>query len=215
MRRARCPPEALSRKPALLLSLVLPPIYFLKRHAPAYVLMLVVIRLLGKRTVGNFTAFDLLVALMLGEVVDEIIYGDVTFAQGSVAIVVLALAKSATSWLTYWDHGFNALLEGTPTVIVRDGDLVPAGMKRERMNEQEVMSHRRERGIDDIREVKLAVVEEDGKVSVVKRAWAVPLQKADLGGEMKKRREEDTAGQEEPPPGAQTDSPAALGHEEG
>ena len=52
--------------------------------------MLVVVRALGKRTVGNFSAFDLLVALMLGEVVDEIIYGDVRFIQGTVAIVTLA-----------------------------------------------------------------------------------------------------------------------------
>ena len=185
------------------------------RAAAIYVLMLIVIRLLGKRTVGNFTAFDLLVALMLGEVVDEIIYGDVTFAQGSVAIIVLAVVKSATSWLTYWDHGFDALLEGTPTVIVRDGDMVRAGMKSERMSEKEVMSHLREQGIDDIREVKLAVVEEDGMVSVLKREWAQPIQKADLGGEMQRRKEEDTKGREEPPPGSQTDSPAALGHEEG
>lgn len=66
-----------------------------------YAVMLVVIRVLGKRTVGNFTAFDLLVALMLGEVVDEIIYGDVTIAQGLVVIVVVAAAKYVTSWLTF------------------------------------------------------------------------------------------------------------------
>ena len=53
------------------------------RALGVYVLMLVVIRALGKRTVGNFSAFDLLVALMLGEVVDEIIYGDVSIAQGA------------------------------------------------------------------------------------------------------------------------------------
>jgi hypothetical protein len=46
------------------------------RAAAVYVLMLVVIRLMGKRTVGDFTAFDLLVALMLGEIADEITYGD-------------------------------------------------------------------------------------------------------------------------------------------
>jgi uncharacterized membrane protein YcaP (DUF421 family) len=185
------------------------------RAVAVYVLMLVVIRLLGKRTVGNFTAFDLLVALMLGEVVDEMIYGDVTMLQGSVVIVVLGLCKSATSWLAYWDHGLDAVLEGTPTVIVRDGDMVPAGMKNERMNEKEVMSHLREQGIDDIREVKLAVVEQDGKVSVIKRDWAEPIQKADLGGEMAKQKGEDTKGQEEPPRGSRTDSPEALGHEEG
>lgn len=185
------------------------------RAVAVYVLMLIIIRLLGKRTIGNFTVFDLLVALMLGEVVDEMIYGDVTLLQGSVAVVVLAFAKSATSWLTYWDHGFDALLEGTPTVVVRDGDLVRKGMKKERMNEKEVMAHLREQGIDDIREVKFAIVEDDGKVSVIKREWAEPIQKADLGGDMEKQKKKDTQGREEPPPGSRTDSPEALGQKEG
>lgn len=54
------------------------------RTVGVYLLILIVLRSLGKRAVGNFSAFDLLVALMLGEVVDEIIYGDVTFGQGAV-----------------------------------------------------------------------------------------------------------------------------------
>src|SRR5688572_11021895 len=109
------------------------------RAVAVYVLMLIVVRALGKRTVGNFAAFDLLVALMLGELVDEIIYGDVTFSQGTVAIVVIAAAQAGNAWLTFWGHGFDTLLEGTPTVIVRDGRLEEKGMKSERMNAKEVM----------------------------------------------------------------------------
>jgi uncharacterized membrane protein YcaP (DUF421 family) len=139
------------------------------RAAAVYVLMLVVIRLMGKRTVGNFTAFDLLVALVLGEIVDEIIYGDVTFAQGTVAILTIALAKYGTAWLTYWDHGFDALLEGKPTVVVQDGKLQRRGMRKEQMNEKKVLAHLRLQGIDDLREVKLAIVEDDGEVSVIKQ----------------------------------------------
>jgi uncharacterized membrane protein YcaP (DUF421 family) len=133
------------------------------RAAAVYVLMLVVIRLMGKRTVGNFTVFDLLVALMLGEIVDEIIYGDVTFAQGTVAILTIALAKYGTAWLTYWDHGFDALLEGKPTVVVQDGKLQRRGMRKEQMNEKKVLAHLRLQGIDDLREVKLAIVEVTAK----------------------------------------------------
>ena len=59
------------------------------RSVAVFVLMLIVVRALGKRTVGNFSAFDLLIALMLGEVVDEIIYANVRFLEGTVAIVVL------------------------------------------------------------------------------------------------------------------------------
>ena len=88
-----------------------------------YFLMLLVVRILGKRAIGNFAAFDLLVALMLGELVDEIIYGDVSLVQGTLAIVVIAGAQAGNSWLTLWGHGFDTLLEGKPTVIVRDGAL--------------------------------------------------------------------------------------------
>ena len=104
------------------------------RALGVYFLMLVVIRVLGKRTVGNFSAFDLLVALMLGEVVDEIIYGDVSIAQGLVAIGVVAAAQYGNEWLGYWDHGFDALLEGTPTTVVRNGVLDVKGMRAERMS---------------------------------------------------------------------------------
>ena len=133
-----------------------------------YAAMLVVIRILGKRTVGNFTAFDLLVALMLGEVVDEIIYGDVSLAQGFIAILVVAAAKYATAWLSYWDHGLNKIFEGAPTELVKDGRLVRKNLRKELMNEKEVMAALRLQGISDMREVKLALMEVDGVVSVIR-----------------------------------------------
>lgn len=170
------------------------------RSLAVYALVLAVIRVLGKRTVGNFTAFDLLVALMLGEVVDEIIYGDVAFAQGAVAIGVIGLAQYSNSWLSYWDHGFDRLLEGTPAVVVQDGALRRKGMLKERMNEKEVMAELRLEGIEDLREVKLAMVENDGQVSVIRQDWAEPLQKADLDPEAAREKKEATGGQEEPPP---------------
>ena len=153
------------------------------RALGVYVLMLFVIRVLGKRTVGNFAAFDLLVALMLGEVVDEIIYGDVSLAQGFVAIGVVAAAQYGNAWLSYWDHGFDRILEGKPTPIVRSGEMLVKGMREERMNAKAVMHELRLQGVDDIKQVKLAMVETDGVVSVIKEDWAEPVQKADLGGE--------------------------------
>lgn len=168
-----------------------------------YVAMLVIIRILGKRTVGNFTAFDLLVALMLGEVVDEIIYGDVTLAQGFVAIIVVAAAKYITAWLSYLNHGLNKLFEGTPRELVRDGELVRKGMRKELMNEEEVMAALRLQGISDMREVKRAVMEVDGIVSVIKQDWAEPLQKRDLHGDEASKIS---------PEEKRTDTPKALGH---
>jgi uncharacterized membrane protein YcaP (DUF421 family) len=182
------------------------------RAAAVYIIMLIVLRVSGKRAIGNFSAFDLLVALMLGEVVDEIIYGDVEFLQGLVPIAVVTLLQVGSSWLSYWDHGWDKVLEGVPTIVVRDGELDRKGMRAERMNLRDVMAELRQSGIDDLREVKLATVENDGRVSVLKQDWAEELQKGDVDRALKERREADTGGQDEPPPDKRTDSGHALGH---
>jgi uncharacterized membrane protein YcaP (DUF421 family) len=180
------------------------------RAAAVYVFMLIVIRALGKRTVGNFSAFDLLVALMLGEVVDEIIYGDVRFIQGAVAIVAIGALAYADSWLAYWDHGTESLLEGKPTIIVKDGEFDRKGMRSERMNEKDVLGQLRGRGIQDMREVRLAVVEHDGSVSVLKYDWADQVQKADVLKDEQRARKEAVGENDTPPLSKRTDSSRAL-----
>jgi uncharacterized membrane protein YcaP (DUF421 family) len=150
------------------------------RAAGVYAVMLVVIRLLGKRTVGNFSAFDLLVALMLGEVVDEMIYGDVSMAQGLVAILVVAALQYGNSWLSYRHPAFARLTEGEPTPVLINGKFHEAGMSKERMSGREVLSALRMQGIRHPDDVKLAQIEPDGVVSVIKQDWAEQLQKKDL-----------------------------------
>jgi uncharacterized membrane protein YcaP (DUF421 family) len=150
------------------------------RAAAVYGLMLVVVRLLGKRTIGNFTAFDLLVALMLGEAVDEMIYGNVPFLQGTVAILVVAGLAYLNSWLSYASHGLARVLEGTPTVIIRNGELVRHGMRAERMNEEDVLSELRLQGTDDVSRVREARVETDGGFSVLLREDEEPARRRDL-----------------------------------
>lgn len=180
------------------------------RAFAVYVLMLVVIRALGKRTVGNFSAFDLLVALMLGEVVDEIIYGDVRFLQGTVAIVAIGSVAYADSWLAYNSRRIGDLIEGKPTVVVRDGEFDERGMRSERLNATDVLAHLRRQGIADMREVHLAVVEHDGSVSVLKQPWAEPAQKADVLKAEERQRAKAIGDADEPPPPKRTDSRQAL-----
>jgi uncharacterized membrane protein YcaP (DUF421 family) len=150
------------------------------RSVAVYLLMLLVIRLLGKRTVGNFSAFDLLVALMLGEVVDELIFGDVPFAQGMLAVLTIAGLHYLNSWLGFRYPSLARLTEGVPTPVVVDGQLQREGIGKERMSEDEVLAALRLQGVLDPGEVKLAQVETDGLISVIRQDWAEPLQKKDL-----------------------------------
>lgn len=180
------------------------------RGLGVYLFMLVVIRLLGKREVGNFSAFDLLVALMLGEVVDEVIYGDVGPAQGAVAVLVIALAQYVSGWLSHLDHGMESLLEGKPTVVVRNGEIQKDGLRKERMSPHDLMAQLRLQSVDDLREVELAVIETNGQVSAVKEDWAEPVQKGDLKGPEAEQKRRDTGGQETPPPDKQTTAEKQL-----
>ena len=174
------------------------------RALATYALILLIIRVLGKRTVGNFTAFDLLVALMLGEVVDEIIYGDVSFLQGATALVVIAAAKYGTAWLSYLNRSMSVILEGRPTELVRSGEIVHRNLRSEMLNEMDVYGALRLQGISDMREVKKATMEIDGEISVLKEDWAEPLRKADIA-----RTEGHVS--DAPPDDKRTDTPRALG----
>lgn len=180
------------------------------RAIAVYGLMLVVVRALGRRTIGMFSAFDLLVALMLGEIVDEMIYGDIRFIQGTVAIVTIAAVAYADSYLSFSSRRVQRLFEGRPAIVVKNGAFHREGMRAERMNENDVLGALRMQGVRDMREVQYAVVETDGSVSVVPFDWAEPAIKADVDPEMARVRQRMLGGQDEPPPDRRTDSALAL-----
>lgn len=180
------------------------------RAVAVYALMLAVIRALGKRTVGNFSAFDLLVALMLGEIADEMIYGDVRFIQGTVAVVTIGAITYADSWLAYFDHGMEGVLEGKPTIVVKKGEFHRSGMRAERMNEKDVLAALRMQGVKDMRAVEYAIVEHGGSVSVLLYEWAQPAGRADVDPQMARARDVALGDPGSRPVSMRTDSPRAL-----
>jgi uncharacterized membrane protein YcaP (DUF421 family) len=150
------------------------------RASAIYVFLLVVLRLLGKRTVGHATAFDFMVALILGEVVDEPIYGDVPMAQALVAIGVIAGWHYVNSWLSYRSPRFDHLTGGSPTVLIRDGVIDRRGMRTERVNHEELWSMLRLNGIERLEDVREARLEPDGMLSVVKTDAAQEARREDV-----------------------------------
>lgn len=145
-----------------------------------YFFLLIVVRILGKREIGATSAFDLIVALILGEVVDEIIYGDVTMVQGVTAIGVVAVWHLLNSWASFKSQTIDKLTGASPTVLVKNGKLQKKALAKERLNEEELWSELRMTGVDDLEEVKQATLEPNGSVSVLLEEWAKPVQHQDL-----------------------------------
>jgi uncharacterized membrane protein YcaP (DUF421 family) len=145
-----------------------------------YFFLLLVVRLLGKRSVGAISAFDLVVALMLGEVVDEAIFGDVSMVKGLLAISVIGVWHLVNEWASFRSKTIDRLTAGEPAVIVEKGQLKHDVMAKERLNESEVLSQMRLQSIDKLEEVERATVEPSGHISFIQTEEAKPLQKGDL-----------------------------------
>ena len=150
------------------------------RASFVYFFLLFIVRLLGKREIGNTSAFDLIVALILGEVVDEIIYGDVTMLQGVVAIVVVAVWHLVNSWASFKSEFIDRLTGAPPTVMVKNGQIQRKNLAKERLNEEELFSELRLMGVEEVQEVKQATLEPNGTISVLLEEWAKPVQRQDL-----------------------------------
>jgi uncharacterized membrane protein YcaP (DUF421 family) len=133
-----------------------------------YVFLLVLLRVMGKRTVGGPTVFDFMVALILGELVDEPIYGDAPLAQALVALTAIAGLHYLNSYLGYRSTAFDRLTGGSPRVVVRNGHLDHDALAGEHVNPNELMGMLRAHEIEDLKQVKLAILEPDGKLSVLK-----------------------------------------------
>jgi uncharacterized membrane protein YcaP (DUF421 family) len=129
------------------------------RATAIYFFLMLVVRLLGKRTVGNFSAFDLIVALILGDLVSEPVYGGVPMAQALVALGVIAAWAFADAYLSCRIPFIERFIGGEARVLVRDGMVDTGAMAAEHISEPELLGLLREQDVEALAEVKLGPVE--------------------------------------------------------
>jgi uncharacterized membrane protein YcaP (DUF421 family) len=138
------------------------------RTAIVYVALLLGLRLAGKRELGQMTPFDLVVILLIANAVQNAMVGpDTSVTGGLIAAGVLivgnygvAEARERFTWL-------RRAVEGTPTLLINDGKFVPQHLLREGLDEDEVLMAIREHGVADVKDVRMAVLETDGSISIV------------------------------------------------
>jgi uncharacterized membrane protein YcaP (DUF421 family) len=133
-----------------------------------YVGVFVGLRLGGKRELAQMTVFDLAVILLISNAVQNAMVGaDVSLHGGLLAALVLLVVNRAVSLLRLQGGVWGRLIEGTPTVLIEDGELVEPHLRREGLERQELEMAIREHGVDSLSQVKLAVLETDGSISIV------------------------------------------------
>lgn len=146
----------------------------------SYVFLLILLRLAGKRTIGEGTPFDLVVALILGDFPDDVIWGEVPVAQGIVAMGSIMTLHVIVSYAAYRSIWLDHLLESVPTVVMRGGRSRPEALRQVRMNEGDLDVQLRRVGRPERAEIAEAVVEPTGDISVRPTDAARPARRRDV-----------------------------------
>lgn len=150
-----------------LFSFGVPPWELVVRCVVIYVGLLVMMRVFGKREVGQFTLYDLVLVLLVANAVQPAMTGpDSSLGGGLLIIGVLVLLNFSVARLDRY-HFFHRLLAPHPAVIIRDGHYVVDAMRREGVDVEQCEMAIREHGIESVADVSLAVLEPDGTISVV------------------------------------------------
>ncbi|QCX27543.1 DUF421 domain-containing protein [Nocardioides jishulii] len=135
-----------------------------------FFLLMAVLRIMGKRELSQLSAFDLVVLFVIGDLVAEaVISEDTSFFGAVIAISTFTLLTVLVSWVAFRFPRLQPALDGTPTVIVRDGSPDDGAMKRERITLFDLREAARNEGIRDIADIELALLEPDGSFSFFTR----------------------------------------------
>jgi len=134
----------------------------------SYVTLVLVLRASGKRTLSQLNVFDFVVTVALGSTLATILLSsDVAWAEGFVALALLAgLQFVVASISTRWS-GARALVTSEPVTLVREGALQESEMRKNRLSESEILQAVRSSGCGDLAQVAALVLETNGKLSVI------------------------------------------------
>lgn len=141
----------------------------LLRTAVIYAVVLLGVRLSGKREVGQMTPFDLTLLLLLSNAVQNAMTGpDTSLLGGVVAACTLLLMNYLVAETSGINRRFRRFIEGQPTLLIHHGNIISAHMAKEHVSADELHRALREHGIGDYHDVALAVLEVDGSISCLK-----------------------------------------------
>src|SRR5262245_45762691 len=139
------------------------------RTTVIYLLVLIGIRLAGKREVGQMTPFDLTLLLLLSNSVQNAMTGpDTSLFGGVAAACTLLILNYLVADVSGFNRRFRRFIQGEPTMLIHDGEVIEAHMAKEHVSMDELERALREHGLHDYHQVAIGVLEVDGSISLLK-----------------------------------------------
>jgi uncharacterized membrane protein YcaP (DUF421 family) len=134
----------------------------------AYIMLVMLLRVSGKRALTKLNAFDLVVTVALGSTLATVLLNkSVPLAEGVLALALLVFLQYALAWLSVREPRFSSLIKSEPTLVVHGGRLLERALDAQRVTRDEALSVLRAAGVADLRDVTAVVLETDGSFSVI------------------------------------------------
>jgi uncharacterized membrane protein YcaP (DUF421 family) len=144
--------------------------HFVLRAAAIYVLVTVLMRVSGKRAVGQFTPFDLILLILIGNAVQNGINGgDNSLTGAFVMAVTLIVLNYVVAWGSARSVAFRHVVEGRATVLARDGKVLQDVLRRQLVSESDFRKAMRQSGCEREENIKLAILETNGHITIEMR----------------------------------------------
>lgn len=140
------------------------------KAAAAYFVLLLLLRVTGRRTGKRMATFEILLIFLLGGQMTQTVIGqDRSFTNALTGVSTIALCHAFVSWLKIRSTLFARIVDGTPIIIYQNGEWEREAMNIVRVQKQDVRQHAREEGIDSEENIKLITVERNGAISIIEK----------------------------------------------
>jgi uncharacterized membrane protein YcaP (DUF421 family) len=141
------------------------------RAAIIFAFVFLLTRLLGRRELNSLEPFDLILLIVTGDLVQQgVTQNDQSLTGAMLAISTIGLLTVALSYLSFRFKRMRPILNGEPIVLVEDGEVIEANLRRQRLTREEIGAEARLEGISSIEDVRWAILETNGQISFVTKS---------------------------------------------
>ena len=146
-----------------------------------YTLLLIAMRIMGKREIGQLSNLDFVVAIVVAELATlPLTDRNLSIAHSIIPMMIITALQVGVSILCLKSNRFRRLLYGSPNMLIADGDLQMSEMRKARYNIDDLMSQLRQKDVFDVADVDYAVLETSGELTVLLKTGKQPVTKNDL-----------------------------------
>lgn len=149
------------------------------RVTVTYLYALAALRLAGKRTFGQLSPADAIAAFLLGDMFDNLFWGQVSVAKGVTAFGTVVVLHLVVDYLAFRSEWMSRFVDGTRTLLVRDGRWLDDGLAREHLRADDVVWQLRLKGIETPAELREAALEPEAALSALRQTACKEAQKQD------------------------------------